>query len=118
MLTFVVDRTVLKLVDSVWSTSDSSRAAAGVSGGGPIIWFFWGDVSRSQRTLYVFALFNWWSPRTIVFQTRSFVIWVPFRSCRAGMLMMFGRSIEKRSRLPKKWILSFTIGPPTVPPHR
>jgi hypothetical protein len=51
VLTLVLDRTVFRFVASVWSTSDSSRAAAGVIAGGVTIWFACGDCSRSHLTL-------------------------------------------------------------------
>ena len=37
VLTFVLESTMFRFVDNVWSTSDSSRAAAGLTA--PIIWF-------------------------------------------------------------------------------
>src|SRR3954447_17287629 len=49
VLTFVDVSTLLTLADSVWSTSDSARAAAGVTA--PMIWFSCGEASRSQRRL-------------------------------------------------------------------
>ena len=50
VLTIVLLSTWLRDPINVWSTSDSSRAAAGVIGGGVMIWFVCGDVSRIQRT--------------------------------------------------------------------
>ena len=49
VFTRVFESTELMLVASVWSTSDSSRAAAAVTL--PMIWLVCGEVSRSQRTL-------------------------------------------------------------------
>ena len=53
VLTLVFDSTLLRLIDTVWSTSDSSRAAAGAAACVPVgmIWLTCGDCSRSQRTL-------------------------------------------------------------------
>jgi hypothetical protein len=59
VLTFVFDSTELRFVESVWSTSDSSRAAAGVIGGGVMIWLACGDCSRNHLTLYVLLLLTW-----------------------------------------------------------
>ena len=57
VFTFVDDSTLLTVPDSVWSTSDSSRAAAGVTA--QMIWFNCGDDSRSQRRLYVLLELSW-----------------------------------------------------------
>ena len=53
VLTLVFDSTMFRLIETVWSTSDSSRAAAGAAACVPVamIWFTCGDASRSQRTL-------------------------------------------------------------------
>ena len=57
VFTLVLDSTEFRLKASVWSTSDSSRAArpVGTSEALPttvgMIWFVCGDDSRSQRTL-------------------------------------------------------------------
>src|SRR3954447_10237925 len=62
VLTFVFERTLFRLVESVWSTSDSSRADASVAdcvADGPMIWLSCGDVSRSHRTLYVLFRLTW-----------------------------------------------------------
>ena len=57
VLTLVFDRTEFTFVASVWSTSDSSRAARAVTA--PMIWFVCGDDSRSHRMLYVLFRLIW-----------------------------------------------------------
>ncbi len=107
----------LRAATIVWSRSSASPAAARVRVRPAGNWLDSSACSRSQRTFQVWPALIWWSKRTSVFQTRSWVVVVAVRSGRAGMLMVRASSTTRRSTLAKKWALFLTTGPPTVKPY-